>query len=69
MVLGEKLWEGKGKSAGQGLIESIGMDGIKSVYSWMAEMKGVGKASGFDGNIHVTTKMKTPIKGVPASKD
>ncbi len=69
MVIGEKLWEGKGKSAGEGLIKSIGMDGIVSMYSWTADMKGVGKAQGIDGSIHVTAKMKNPMKGVPTSKD
>ncbi len=69
MVVGEKLWEGKGKSEGLGLIKSIGMEGIKSIYSWSAEMKGVGQAKDFDGNIHVTAKMKSPIKGTTAAKD
>jgi len=69
MVLGEKLWEGKAKSAGEGLIKSVGMDGITSVYSWTADMKGVGKAKGVDGNLHVTAKMKSPPKSVTAAKD
>jgi len=69
MVLGEKLWEGKGKSAGAGLIKSVGMEGITSLYSWTAEMKGVGKAKGIDGSIHVTAKMMSPPKGVTAAKD
>jgi hypothetical protein len=54
MVLGEKLWEGKGKSVGAGLIKSVGMDGVTSEYSWMAQVKGMGKAKGIDGSIHVT---------------
>jgi hypothetical protein len=69
MVIGEKLWEGKGKSEGPGLIKSINMEGIKSIYSWSAEMKGMGKAQGIDGSIHVTAKMKSPPKGTTAAKD
>jgi hypothetical protein len=69
LVIGEKLWEGKAKSAGEGLIKSVGMEGITSVYSWTAQMKGIGKAKGIDGSIHVTAKMKSPPKGVPASRD
>ncbi len=69
MVIGEKLWEGKGKSEGPGMIKSIGAEGIKSIYSWSAEMKGMGKAKNLDGNIHVTAKMKSPPKGTAGSKD
>jgi hypothetical protein len=69
MVIGEKLWEGKGKSEGPNFIKSIGMAGIKSMYSWSAEMKGRSKAEGLDGNIHVTAKMKSPPKGTTGAKD
>jgi len=31
VVLGEKLWEGKGKSAGYGFIKSVGIDGVTSM--------------------------------------
>ena len=31
MVLGQKLWEGKGKSVGAGAIKSVGMEGITRV--------------------------------------
>ncbi len=69
MVVGEKLWEGKGKSAGAGNIKSVGMEGLTSEYSWTAEVKGVGRAKGIDGNIHVTAIMNSPPKGVAATKD
>ena len=69
MVLGEKLWEGKGKSVGAGAIKSVGMEGLISEYSWTAEVKGMGRAKGMDGNIHVTAIMTGPPKGVSASKD
>jgi len=69
MVLGQKLWEGKGKSVGAGLIKSVGMEGIISEYSWMAQVKGMGRAEGLDGNINVTAVSKTPPKGIGKAKD
>jgi hypothetical protein len=69
MVLGQKLWEGKGKSVGTGLIKSVGMDSITSEYSWTAQVKGTGCAEGLDGNINVTAVSETPPKGVGKAKD
>ena len=53
MAIGEKLWEGKGKS-GAGFIKSVGMEGVTSIYTWTAQMKGMGKAKGVDCNLNVT---------------
>ncbi|HMK93992.1 MAG TPA: hypothetical protein VK536_01195 [Candidatus Limnocylindrales bacterium] len=69
MAIGEKLWEGKGKSGGPGFIKSIDMSGVKSVYTWTAEMKGMGKAKGVDGNLNVTGLSKMPPKGLGGSMD
>jgi len=69
MVIGEKLWEGKGKSSGLGFIKSVGMNGVTSMYSWNAEMKGIGRAKGIDGNINVTATSMSPPKGIAAAKD
>jgi hypothetical protein len=69
MVLGEKLWEGKGKSAGPGFIKSVGMDGVTSMYSWSAQLKGMGRAKGVDINLNVTGKSMMPPKGIAAAKD
>jgi len=69
LALGEKLWEGKGKSVGAGLIKSVGTDGVTSEYSWTAQVKGIGRAEGIDGSINVTAIMTSPPKGVAASKD
>lgn len=69
MVLGQKLWEGKAKSVGTGLIKSVGMEGITSEYSWNAQVKGMGCAEGLDGSINVTAISKTPPKGVGKAKD
>ena len=68
MAIGEKLWEGKGKS-GASFIKSVGMDGVTSMYTWTAQMKGMGKAKGVDLNLNVTGMSMTPPKGVAWSKD
>jgi len=69
MVLGEKLWEGKGKSAGPGFIKSVGMEGVTSMYSWNAQLKGTGHAKGVDINLNVTGVSMMPPKGIAAAKD
>ncbi len=69
MVLGEKLWEGKGKSSGAGTIKSIGMDGVTSEYSWTAQVMGMGRAKGVDGNIHLTAVGTIAPKGVAAETE
>jgi hypothetical protein len=45
------------------------MEGITSVYSWMAQMKGIGKAKGVNCNLNVTGLSMTPPKGIGKSKD
>jgi len=69
MALGEKLWEGRGKSGGAGFIKSVNMEGVTSEYSWMAQLKGMGRASGVDLNVNVTAVSMAPPKGVYVSKD
>ena len=69
MVLGEKLWEGKGKSEGQGLIKYVGMEGVVSMYPWSAQLKGFGCAEGMDCMVNVTGKSMMPPKGIGAAKD
>ena len=68
MAIGEKLWEGKGKS-GAGFIKDVGMEGVTSIYTWTAQMKGAGKAKGVDCNLNVTGKSMMPPKGIGWSKD
>jgi hypothetical protein len=68
MAIGEKLWEGKGKS-GAGFIKSITMEGVVSVFTFTAQMKGMGKAKGVDCNLNVTGFSKMPPKGMGMSKD
>jgi hypothetical protein len=69
MVLGQKLWEGKAKSVGTGLIKSVGMEGVTSEYSWTAEVKGMGCAEGLDGRLNVTAVGLIAPKGVGKSND
>jgi len=68
MAIGEKLWEGKGKG-GASFIKSIDMEGVTSIYTWTAQMKGMGKAKGVDANLNVTGMSMTPPKGLAWSKD
>jgi hypothetical protein len=68
LVLGQKLFEGKGKS-GPGFIKWVGMEGIAQIYSWTANVKGMGKAAGAECMISVTAKSMTPPKGVGLAKD
>jgi hypothetical protein len=69
MVLGEKLWEGNGKSMGPGFIKYVGMEGVVSMYTWMAQLKGFGCAKGMDCNVNVTGKAMQPPKGIGTAKD
>ena len=69
MVLGEKIFEGKGKSAGPSYIKSIDAEGVTSMFAWTADLKGMGKAKGVDGMLNVTAKSMTPPKGIAAAKD
>lgn len=53
MVIGEKLWEGKAKTMGMA-IKGADADGVKLEYTWMAQLKGTGKAKGVDGQVLFT---------------
>ena len=68
MVLGEKLWEGKGKST-SGRIKWVGMEGVAQEFSWMAQLKGFGCAEGLDCTIVVTANGMQPPKGLGTAKD
>ena len=45
------------------------MDGVSQIYTWTAQMKGMGKAKGVDANLNVTGMSMTPPKGIATSKD
>jgi hypothetical protein len=68
MAIGEKLWEGKGKG-GPGFIKEINMEGVKSLYTWTTQLKGMGKAKGVDCNVNVTGMSTAPPKGTATSTD
>ncbi len=69
MVIGQKLWEGKGKSGGPGFIKSITMEGVESMFTWSVQLKGMGSAKSVDCSINVTAKSMTPPKGVSGAED
>jgi hypothetical protein len=69
VVIGQKLWEGKGKSSGTSFIKSIDMNCVTSVFTWSVQLKGLGTAKGVDGNINVTAESTMPPKGVSAAND
>ncbi len=67
-LLAKNYGKATGKS-GAGFIKSVGMEGVTQVYTWTAQMKGVGKAKGVDCNLNVTGKSMSPPKGIAWSKD
>lgn len=63
MAIGEKLWEGKAKTMGM-TIKGANADGVAMEYTWMADVKGMGKAKGLDGSILFTgNTMISPMGG------
>jgi hypothetical protein len=53
MVIGEKLWEGKAKTMGMS-IKGTNAEGVIMEYTWTAQMKGMGKATGVDAQVIFT---------------
>jgi hypothetical protein len=53
MTIGEKLWEGKAKTMGMAL-KGANADGVMLEYTWSAQLKGMGKAKGVDGQVMFT---------------
>ncbi|HKZ87791.1 MAG TPA: hypothetical protein VJ066_01370 [Candidatus Bathyarchaeia archaeon] len=56
MVIGEKLWEGKCKTMGM-VIKAVGPEGVTIEATWMAQLKGFGKAKGLDGAMMYSGKI------------
>jgi hypothetical protein len=55
MVVGEKLWEGKGKYPAGGLaIKAVGPGGVTIEGTLAIQLKGVGRAKGIDGTLTFT---------------
>ncbi len=53
MVIGEKLWQGKARTI-INIVKNVSMEGATLEYTWEAQLKGTGKAKGFDGTITFT---------------
>ncbi len=66
MVLGEKLWEGKAKTTGM-TIKNVNGEGMTFEHTWMAPVKGLGKAAGLDGSIMFTENVLVSPVGIANS--
>ncbi len=66
MTIGEKLWEGKGKSAST-IIKEVESDGVWILATWTAQLKGMGKAKGADGQVTFSGKIKMGPNGAGIS--
>jgi hypothetical protein len=66
MAVGEKLWEGKAKAQST-IIKGADSEGVWLLATWMAEMKGMGKAKGVDGTILFTSKVNMGPSGAGIS--
>ena len=62
MAIGEKLWEGKGKSQTT-IIKDVEADGVGIMATWTAQLKGMGKAMGMDGQVTFSGKIKMGPNG------
>ncbi len=69
MVLGQKLWEGKGKTGGQGFIKEISTEGVTTMFNWAVQLKGMGPAKGMDGSLQVTAVSTNAPKGIAVAWD
>jgi hypothetical protein len=67
MVLGEKLWEGKGKTMST-TIKAATAEGVVLEYTWMAQLKGLGKAKGVDANVTFSAVVMMGPSGAGASQ-
>ena len=63
MAISEKLWEGKAKSTMMA-IKGANADGVTLETTWMAQLKGMGKAMGWDGAITFTGMTMMALTGV-----
>ncbi len=60
--IGEKLWEGSGKTQVM-TVQDVSADGVTVEFTWSGELKGVGKAKGVDGTITFTGRKLATISG------
>ncbi len=62
MVVGEKLWEGNGKTKIM-TVQNVSADGVTVEFTWYGDLKGLGKAKGVDGTIVFTGRKLAAIAG------
>ena len=55
MAIGEKLWEGKGKTMSMA-VNGTSPAGVEIKATWMAQLKGMGMAKGMDGALTFTIR-------------
>jgi hypothetical protein len=67
MTIGEKLWEGKRKSQTT-MLKSVEADGVWIMATWTAQLMGMGKAKGIDGQVTFTGKIKMGSNGAGISQ-
>ncbi|NLF88419.1 hypothetical protein GX563_06315 [Candidatus Bathyarchaeota archaeon] len=53
MGIGELLWEGTGKTQIM-IVKKVDAEGVTVEFTWAGEVKGQGKAAGFNGSIIFT---------------
>jgi hypothetical protein len=53
VVIGERLWQGKARTI-INVVKSVSKEGADLEYTWEAQLKGAGKAKGFDGALTFT---------------
>ena len=63
MVVGEKLWEGKGKY-GTTSIKAVGPEGVTMEGTINVQLKGAGRAMGIDGILTLTNTISMEPSGV-----
>jgi len=67
LVLGEKLWEGRAKTTSFS-VKSVASSGIKSEFTWVADLKGLGKALSVDGYLTFTERVISRPSGAIVGK-
>jgi len=62
LVIGEKLWEGTGKTQIM-IVQNVNADGVTVEFTWSGDIKGIGRAKGVDGTVTFTGRKLAPISG------
>jgi hypothetical protein len=63
MVMGEKIWEGKSKTMNM-TVKGVNAEGVMFEFTWMAQLKGSGKAIGLDGSVLFTANVTVSQAGI-----